>query len=159
MKFLSNVFASVLSLILLGCTTDARIDLDAERASLAEAVEAYHASMSALNPQAAASLYMEDVIVIPKGKIPFTGRQAAEDYLTAAAGNPGFQPSFETLVVEVSGHGSSGYSAALVTVKYDGPDGEPIYDVTRDVHFWEKDGEGEWRIALDTWNAAPTEVD
>lgn len=160
MRYTCAFFSGVITLFLLGCAPGS-IDLDAERASLAEAVEAYHAAMSALNPQAAGTLYAEYVIVIPKGKALFAGKEAAENYLVAAVGNPGFQASFETLVVEVSATGATGYSVALVTVKIDGPDGadgsdgEPIFDVTRDVHFWEKDDSGEWRIVLDTWNAAP----
>ncbi len=168
MRIAGAFFSAVIALIPLGCTPEARVDPGAERASLTEAVEAYHAAMSALNPQAAASLYADNVIVIPKGKALFEKKKSAEEYLVAAVGNPGFQASFETLVVEVSSAGATGFSVALVTVKIDGPDspdgpngpdGDPVFDLTRDVHFWEKDASGAWRIVLDVWNAAPSEAD
>ena len=158
MKLTQAFLPGIVALLFYGCAP-AAIDIDAARASLAESVEAYNSSMTGLNPQAAAGLYGDDVVVIPKGKAIFEKKQAAEDYLVAAVGNPGFQASFETLVVDVSKTGESGYSVALVTVKTDGPDGEPIVGLTRDVHFLEKSDTGEWRIVLDTWNAAPTDAD
>jgi len=154
MRLTYALLSGIIALFPLACAPVA-VDLDAERTSLAEAVEAYNASMSALHPEAAAALYADEVIVIPNEKAVFKTKQAAEDYLAATAGNPGFQVSFETFIVEVASSGDSGYSVARVTVQIDGPDGEPIQYVTRDVHFWEKNALGEWRIVLDTWNAAP----
>ena len=159
MRLKRTVLVGFASILFIGCTPRTHIDLDAERTLLEEAVEYYHSSMAALTPQAAADLYADNVLMIPKGKQMLESNTAAENYLIAAARNPGFDPSFETLVVHVSDSGAMGFSVARVRVNFDGPDGETVTDVTRDVHFWEKDSVGDWKIVLDIWNAAPLSTD
>lgn len=134
-----------------GCMQSA-VDMDAERASLRAAADAYHAAAAAADPAAVSALYTSDGMMIPPNAQSLSGLDAIRAFADSFTEAPGFEMSFGDSMVEVGAGGGMGYTLAEVTVTVDGPDGEPVVEVLRDFHLWEKQG-GEWKVSVDIWNS------
>lgn len=149
------VFLLAGSLMIAACTGPG-LDLDAERAALQAAADAYHAAGSSADTDAVASLYTRDALTLPPGEGVVSGPEAMREYAVGFTSAPGFSMRFENVSVEIGAGGGMGYTLADTVVSVDGPDGGPVETTLRDFHLWEKE-DGEWKIAVDIWNsgAAP----
>lgn len=140
------------ALTLAGCT-QAPVDLDAERASLQAAADAYHAAGSASDTATVTSLYSSDAITLPPDTDAVVGPEAMGEFAQAFTAAPGFSMRFENIVVGMGSGGDMGYTLSDTIVTVDGPDGQPVSQTLRDFHLWKKEG-GEWKLAVDIWNSA-----
>ncbi len=146
------LFASVL---LFGCTSVPQVDLDAERASLQAAAEAYHAAGNPIDIEAMMTLYAEDSRIIPPGRLEIRGLEDIREWMSEFVDLTNFNAVFETPTIQVSAAGGYGYSLATATLSYDDPDGEQVSETVRDLHVWEKHPDGSWKVVVDIWNEAP----
>lgn len=133
-----------------GCT-QSTVDLDAERAALRAAADAYHAAAGAADTDTVVSLYTSDAVILPPDEEGLSGPEAMGEYAAAFTSVPGFGMRFENVTTEVGAGVDMGYTLADAIVSMEGPGGEPMEVTMRDFHLWKKDG-GEWKIAVDIWN-------
>ena len=138
-------------LALAGCM-QAGVDLDAETAALRAAADAYHEAGIAADTDTVAGMYTNDAITLPPNAEAVMGREGMREFAVAFTETPGFSMSFGETVAHVGAGGDMGYTLVDTLMTFDGPDGEPVTDSTRDFHLWTKDG-GEWKVAVDIWNS------
>jgi ketosteroid isomerase-like protein len=69
---------------------------------------------------------------------------------------PGFRIGWRSTDVKLSPDGNLAYMLASNTVTMNSDDGAPTTTAGRAVTIWRRDPDGEWRCALDIWNAEPT---
>ncbi len=132
---------------------EATVDLQAETAALRAAAQAYDAAASALDADAISALYMEDAVSYPPNEPTVEGRAGFQEYAANFVSTPGIQTNFGQPQVVVAASGDLGYTYVDGEITLDGPDGETITEVVRDLHVWAKDAEGTWRVVVDIWNS------
>jgi len=140
------------SSVLLGACVPPSVDVEAERAALRAAADAYHATGEALDAGTFADFYANDGLILPPNEAGVSGRDGAHDFMSTFAAAPGAGVSFSDASVEVAASGDMGYTLADAVIRFEGPDGEPVEDKIRDFHLWKKQ-DGEWKIAIDIWNS------
>lgn len=140
------------SSVLLGACVPPSVDVEAERAALRAAADAYHEAGQALDVDNFVDFYANDGLMLPPNEAEENGLQGVRSFVSAFVQLPDAGISFSDPIVEVAASGDMGYTLADAVVRFEGPDGEPVEDKVRDFHLWKKQ-DGEWRIAIDIWNS------
>lgn len=132
------------------------VDLDAARASLHDAVEAYHAAAAATDAEAIVGLYSAQGAMMPPDEPDVVGLTAIRSQVEGFTSLEDFQFRAEPATIVLSADGQMGYSVAAVNLSWtDG--GETARQRLRDVHLWTRDPDGAWKVAIDVWNGLPTQ--
>ena len=138
---------SGLSIFLLVACAPAAVDLDAARASLQEAVEAYHQAASAADGEAVLALYAADGAMMPPNEEDYTGTARVRQQVEGFTSLEDFQFDAETPTVVVSAGGEMGYSVAAINLSWTDA-GETISERLRDVHIWTRAEDGSWQLMV-----------
>jgi ketosteroid isomerase-like protein len=149
-KRLNYLLAGVVAGVV-GCT-QAGVDLDAERAALMAAADAYHAAGAASDTDAVAAMYTNDAVTMPPNADAVSGIAGMRQFAEAFTSLPNFSMSFGETVASVGAGGDMGYTLVDTIIRFDDPSGNPIEDRVRDLHLWKKE-DGEWKVAVDIWNS------
>jgi uncharacterized protein (TIGR02246 family) len=148
----TTVVCAVLAGFLLGACTQSKVDVAAEESALRAAADAYHEAGASLDTNGFANSYTSSGVILAPNETAMTGRDAALAFISEFAETPGASVSFSNMSVEVAASGDMAYTLADAVVTVDGPGGQPIKERVRDFHLWKKE-DGEWKIAVDIWNA------
>jgi ketosteroid isomerase-like protein len=103
------------------------------------------------------SFWTNDAVVLPPGFPPVTGKTALRDYVEAGLRIPGFNINWVSTAVKMSPDGNLAYIFSDNSVTMNGPEDKPVTTPGRAVTIWRREQDGEWRCAVDVWNAGPTE--
>jgi ketosteroid isomerase-like protein len=101
------------------------------------------------------SYWTEDAVVLPPGLPPIVGKPALRQYVLASLQIPGFRISWTSTEVTFSPDRNLAYLFSHNAVTMNGPDGTPATTKGRAVTIWRRESDGEWRCAVDIWNAEP----
>jgi ketosteroid isomerase-like protein len=101
------------------------------------------------------SYWTDDAIVMPPGLPAVTGKRALREYVEASMHIPGFRITWTSTDVTFSPDRNLAYMFGTNSIDMNGPDGTPMRIDGRAVTIWRKDPDGEWRCAVDIWNAPP----
>ncbi len=101
------------------------------------------------------SYWTEDAVVIPPGLPSVVGKVALRQYVEESMKIPGFSITWESKDATFSPDGQLAYMISRNEVTLNGPDGTPITSEGRAVTIWRRESDGEWRCAVDVWNAEP----
>jgi len=77
-------------------------------------------------------------------------------YVESSLQVPGFRITWSTDEAVLSPDGQFAYLLGNNAVTMDDPTGEPVTTKGRAVTIWQRGTDGEWRCAVDIWNAEPT---
>ena len=132
---------------------EATVDVEAETAALRAAAQAYDEAIRALDADAISAFYVEDAVAYPPNEPTVEGRADFREYAANFVSAPGIEMNFGQPRVVVAASGDLGYVYTEGEVTLDGPGGETITEVLRDLHVWTKDAEGAWRVVVDMWNS------
>ena len=101
------------------------------------------------------SYWTDDAVVIPPGMPPIVGKPALRQYVQASLQIPGFSISWTSKEVVFSPDGNLAYIFSDNAVTVNDSEGRPQTTAGRAVTIWRREADGEWRCAVDIWNAAP----
>ena len=101
------------------------------------------------------SYWTDDARVYPPGMPVVSGRAALRGYVEGALAIPGFNITWTTEDAILSPDGQLAYLLSTNGVTLPRATGELVTTPGRAVTVWRKDADGEWRCAVDIWNAAP----
>jgi ketosteroid isomerase-like protein len=101
------------------------------------------------------SYWTDDAIVLPPGLPAIVGKPALRQYVQASLQIPGFQISWVSSDAILSPDGNQAYLVGQNSVAMNGADGGSVTTKGRAVTIWRREPDGEWRCALDIWNAEP----
>ncbi|MBC8028772.1 MAG: DUF4440 domain-containing protein [Pyrinomonadaceae bacterium] len=101
------------------------------------------------------SYWTEDAVVIPPGLPSIVGKAALRQYVEGSMQIPGFRITWESKDVTLSPDGQLAYMFSRNAVTVSASDGTPITTEGRAVTIWRQEADGEWRCAVDIWNAEP----
>jgi ketosteroid isomerase-like protein len=99
------------------------------------------------------SFWTNDAIVMPPGFPSIIGKDALRHYVENSLHIPGFQISWKSSDVEFSPDGNLAYMFSQNEVSMNGKDGNSFTMTGRAVTVWRRESDGEWRCAVDIWNA------
>lgn len=101
------------------------------------------------------SYWTDDARVYPPGMPVVSGKAALREYVEGALAIPGFHITWTTSEATLSPDGQLAYLLSTNAVTLPGATGELVTTPGRAVTVWRKEPDGEWRCAVDIWNAAP----
>lgn len=101
------------------------------------------------------SYWTDDAVVLPPGLPPIIGKPALRQYVETSIQIPGFHISWTSTDVIFSPDRQLAYMFSQNAVTMNGPDGRPASTQGRAVTIWRLEADGEWRCAVDIWNAEP----
>jgi ketosteroid isomerase-like protein len=101
------------------------------------------------------SYWTEDAVVLPPGLPAVVGKAALRQYVEGSMQIPGFRITWESKDVMLSPDGQLAYMFSRNAVTVNAPDGTPVTTEGRAVTIWRRESDGEWRCAVDIWNADP----
>ena len=132
------------------------IDSSAERTQLLKRDAEWAAAASeGRDVERIVSYWTEDAVVLPPGFPPIIGKAALRGYVQTSMQIPGFQISWKSTDVIFSPDRNLAYMFSQNAVTMNGPDGTPATTNGRAVTIWRRESDGEWRCAVDIWNAEP----
>jgi ketosteroid isomerase-like protein len=100
--------------------------------------------------------WTEDALVYPPGMTALKGRAALRAYVEGALAIPGFHITWTTADASLSPDGQLAYLLSMNEVTAPGADGRLVTTRGRAVTVWRREPDGNWRCAVDVWNAEPS---
>ena len=101
------------------------------------------------------SYWTDDAVVIGPGLPLVAGKAALRQYVESSMQIPGFRISWTSTDVTISPDGQLAYMFSQNAVTMNSADGVPTTTKGRAVTIWRREADGEWRCAVDIWNAEP----
>ena len=103
------------------------------------------------------SFWTDDAVVLPH--LPaIIGKAALRQYVESSLQVPGFRITWSTDEAFLSPDGQFAYLLGNNAVTMHDPTGESVTTKGRAVTIWQRGTDGEWRCAVDIWNAEPTAI-
>ena len=99
------------------------------------------------------SYWTDDARIYPPGTPVISGKAALREYVEAALAIPGFHITWTTTEATLSPDGQLAYLLSTNAVTLPSATGELVTTPGRAVTVWRKEPDGEWRCAVDIWNA------
>jgi ketosteroid isomerase-like protein len=99
------------------------------------------------------SFWTDDAVVLPPGLPSVVGKAALRQYVEGSMQIPGFRITWESKDVTFSPDGQLAYMFSRNAVTMNALDGTPTTTEGRAVTIWRRESDGEWRCAVDIWNA------
>jgi ketosteroid isomerase-like protein len=99
------------------------------------------------------SFWTDDAVAIPPGLPSVIGKAALRRYVEGSLQVPGFRITWTSNDVAISPDGNLAYMFGRNAVTMNAPDGTPTTTEGRAVTIWRRESDGEWRCAVDIWNA------
>lgn len=101
------------------------------------------------------SYWTDDAVVLAPGLPAVVGKDALRQYVQGSMEIPGFRITWTSTEVTFSPDGNLAYLFSRNAVTMDTPNGKPDTTEGRAVTIWRRELDGEWRCAVDIWNAEP----
>lgn len=98
----------------------------------------------------------EDGIMMAPDQPLLEGPKEIRKVLQEFQSLPGFKVTWEPQVAFVSKSGDLGYTIDKMLVNFDDENGNTANIFQKVVSIWKKNDQGEWKMAVDIWNADPT---
>src|SRR5687768_16297490 len=99
------------------------------------------------------SYWTDDAVVLPPGLPPVVGKAAVRQYVESSIHRAGLNITWESKDVTLAPDGQRAYMFSRNKVTMNAPDGAPMTTAGRAVTIWRREPDGEWRCAVDIWNA------
>ena len=97
----------------------------------------------------------DDAVVLPPDLPAIIGKAALRQDVESSLRVPGFRITWSTDEAVISPDGQFAYLLGNNAVTMNDPTGEPVTTKGRAVTIWQRGTDGEWRCAVDIWNAEP----
>ena len=145
--------SSVTLLMIVGCSPQQEIDLDAALNALMSAdrtwFEAYSASESP--PDAFVDKLVDNAYLLPPDAPLAQGKEAIRAVIAELEAMPGFSVTWGPDAADVGRGGDLGYTIGSYEMKLEGPDG-PISINGKYMTVWKQQSDGTWLVAADMFN-------
>jgi len=101
------------------------------------------------------SYWTDDAVVLAPGLPAVVGKEALRQYVQGSMQIPGFRITWTSTGVSFSPDGNLAYLFSQNAVTMNTPAGTPNTTAGRAVTIWRRESDGQWRCAVDIWNAEP----
>lgn len=101
------------------------------------------------------SFWTDDAVVLAPSLPAVVGKDALRQYVLGSMEIPGFRITWTSTEITFSPDGNLAYLFSRNAVTMNTPNGTPNTTEGRGVTIWRREADGEWRCAVDIWNAEP----
>lgn len=142
-------------LLVAGCTPSVAEDTsEADLQAITQIRESEIRAFSAGDRDALNEIFAEDAVVIPPGQPAVEGVEARNAWLDDLYSQVSVEGSYTDSQVTLAGdHAFERLGFVLRMTPVGG--GDPVEEVGRGLHVYERQPDGSWRIVLDIWNVGP----
>ncbi|WP_298313220.1 hypothetical protein [uncultured Aquimarina sp.] len=141
-------------ILLASCANEeTTINITQEEANLMETSRKWSQSFST---EEYFSFIGEGGIMMAPGQPLLEGHEKIRNVLKEFQSLPGFRVTWEPQEAFVSKSSDLGYTIDKMLVNFDDEDGNTVNQFEKVVSIWKKNEKGEWKMAVDIWNADPT---
>jgi len=98
------------------------------------------------------SFYADDAVVLPAHAAIATTKDSIRNIFQRLLSIPGVALSWKATKVAVAGSGDLAYSTGAYEMTAPDDNGKSSIDRGKYVAVWEKQADGIWKVAVDTWN-------
>jgi len=137
-----------LGVLVSGC--GAQPDLDAERAALLAADQAWAAAAAAGDIDRLSTYWAEDAVNYFPGAPVASGRASILELVGRNRSIPGFSLEWEATTAEVAEAADFGYTSGPFTLTTVAPDGTPQARTGNYVAIWRKSEDGRWECVVES---------
>ena len=99
------------------------------------------------------AFYSDDATVLPPNDQSATSKGTIRKSISDLLSLPDLSISWEPAKVKVARSGDLAYSYGVYQLTFAGPDGKPVRDRGKYLEVWQKQKDGSWKCAVDTWNS------
>jgi ketosteroid isomerase-like protein len=110
-------------------------------------------SQSAKDVDKFVTYYSADAAVFPQGMPMVAGAGPIKETFTQLNAMPGFALQFSPTKADVGSSGDLGYVTGTYEMTLNDPAGKPATEKGKYVEVWKKQGDGQWKVAADIFNA------
>jgi ketosteroid isomerase-like protein len=153
MRF-TAALSSLTLVMVVGCSPQPEIDVDAERNALMSADRAWFEAYSASDSPADAFVdqLVDNASLLPPGAPLAQGKEAVRTVISELEAMPGFSVTWGPDAAEVGSGGDLGFTIGSYEMKMEGPEGPMMID-GKYITIWKKQSDGTWRVTADMFNA------
>jgi len=149
------VFLSIL-ILQIGYSQD--VDIENEKAKLLQTDKDFSQASLELGAAEAFNRYLiQDALELPAGKKPVQGRKNIYDMMKGNQGD--YTLEWTPLYAEVAKSGELGYTWGTYILSYKDENGKEKKSYGKYLNIWEKETDGNWRVAVDMGNSSPKPED
>ena len=151
---IAAALSSLTLVVVAGCSTQAAIDIEAERNALMDADRAWFGAYSASDDPAEAFVanLLDDASLLPPDAPLAQGKDAVRAVINQLEAMPGFAVTWSPDAADVGSGGDLGYTRGTYQMRLDGPDGPMTID-GKYITVWKKQPDGTWLVTADMFNA------
>ena len=155
MSILRMVLVTALHGGLVACGRTAAVpthDAAADQAAIDALRNREMSAMNSGNADSMATVYADDVIVMPNHDAAVNGIAAVRAYYTASFGQVALTGRRTSSPVEVSGDLAVDHFTGDLTVAFKRPGAKPMTEAMKGIHVYRRQADGNWKIAKVIWN-------
>jgi ketosteroid isomerase-like protein len=140
--------------MVVGCSPQPEIDVDAERNALMSADRAWFEAYSGSDSPADAFIeqLVDNASLLPPDAPLAQGKEAIRVVIMELEAMPGFSITWGPDAADVGSGGDLGFTVGSYEMKMDGPEG-PMRIDGKYITVWRKQLDGTWRVTADMFNA------
>ena len=143
-----------LSLLAAACSpAPAKLDLEAEKATLIQVSRDWAASLGSGDLDRIVSYWSDDAVLMPPDEPAIVGRSNIKAYVNGMMAIPGFSITWEPEQAMISASGDMGYLIERSSASFSDSTGARVTQLAKAVTIWRKDAQGQWKCVVDTWNS------
>lgn len=142
------IIAFVLGLITVGCA-NSKVDKKAEGEKVMQVSREWSKAASAGDLEKTVSYWADSAFLVAAGQPPLIGREAIRKMVEEGFKIPGFEISWEPVMVEVSESGDMAYLIENSQTSFPDSTGKRIILKNKAVTIWRKQADGSWKNVVD----------
>lgn len=146
------IILTAAGIVAAGCAPPPDTGVEDALVELAEATEAYHQALDNRDLEAFAGFYAAEARMFPPNHASVMGQAAIRAYAEEQFAIDGLSISSTFAPPRVGAGADLGFTTGITEVSMPGPEGM-ITDRGPDVHVWQKQADGSWKILIDIWNS------
>jgi len=131
-----------------------RESIGAEEAAIRAADAEWFRAAQSLSIERSLFFWADDALVLPPGAPAITGREAIRKFISEAFAMPGFSLTWKMERLEVAQSCDIAFAVGSSRVTFTSGDGRKVTEESKSASIWKKQQDGQWKIAVDIWNAA-----
>ncbi len=125
---------------------------EADLNAISEVREQEMAAINAANVEGFLTVLTEDVIVMPPNEPAINGKDAVESWTQSLLDQFAVQADYTASDIVVAGDWAFEHFSGNWTLTPNAG-GEPIAETFKGIHIYQRQADGSWKIAWDTWNS------
>jgi len=145
-------FHLIFLLSITACAPAATTTTEADLKAISEVREQEIAAVNAGDVEGFLTVLTEDVIAMPPNEPAIIGKDAVGSWTQSLLDQVAVQAEYTSSDIVVAGDWAFEHFSGNLTMTLKAG-GEPIVETLKGIHIYQRQADGSWRIAWDTWNS------